>query len=267
MQENVRLPFSSTTRRLKTKEGLQMLPASTPQVALAARCLAVLLLGSLLPGMPAGAGAQQAPQPDEKAQERLALMREMQTGMWNIAPREGLYLYNLILKHHLKRGLEIGTSNGYSSIWIASAMRQTGGHLDTIEIDEGRAALARENFRAAGVEPLVNLHRADALEEIPKLEGPFDFVFIDAWKSDYVRYLDLVLPKVPPGGIIVAHNTKDLADQLQDFIQRVKTDPQLKTVFVDPGPGGFSVSVRQPAKERRFGHHLRSVGTYQAPGG
>ena len=181
----------------------------------------------------------------DQAQERLVWMRDNQTGMWNISPREGLYLYNLVVKHHLKRGLEIGTSNGYSTIWIASGMRSTGGHLLTLEIDEGRAELARENFQAAGMESSVTLDRTDALEEIPKLQGPFDFVFIDAGKSDYLRYLDMVLPLIPPGGVIVAHNVKDMADALQDFIQRVKSDPQLKTSLVEPGPGGFSVSIKQ----------------------
>lgn len=182
---------------------------------------------------------------DRQTQARLEWMRENQPGMWNIAPREGLYLYNLILKHHLKRGLEIGTSNGYSGIWIASGMRATGGHLLTLEINPERAELAQENFHAAAVEPYITLERVDALQEIPKLKGPYDFVFIDAWKSDYVRYLELVLPLVPPGGVIVAHNVKDLAAELQDFIQKVKAERVLKTTFVDPGPGGFSVSIKR----------------------
>ena len=203
--------------------------------------LLALLVGTLLPDA-ASLGDQK---PDERAQERLAWMREHQTGMWNISPREGLYLYDLVIEHHLKRGLEIGTANGYSSIWIAAGMRSTGGRLLTLEIDEERAALARENFRAAGVEPFVTLDRVDALEEIPKLQGPFDFVFIDAGKEDYVRYLEMILPLVPPGGVIVAHNVKDMAAQLQEFIHKVKANPELKTTFADPGPGGFSVSVKR----------------------
>lgn len=181
---------------------------------------------------------------DQSAQQRLAWMREHQTGMWNISPREGLYLYNLVVERHLKRGLEIGTSNGYSGIWIASGMRVTHGHLLTLEINAERAALARENFLAAGVKPYVTLEQTDARKEIPRLTGPFDFVFIDAWKSDYLAYLEMVLPKVSPGGVIVAHNVLDMAAELQDFIRRVETDPRLKTRIVDPGPGGFSVSIK-----------------------
>lgn len=204
----------------------------------------LLLTAAILPGTCALADEKS----DQQAQERLVWMREHQTGMWNISPREGLYLYDLVIKHHLKRGLEIGTSNGYSSIWIASGMRSTGGRLLTLEIDEGRAELARQNFQAAGMEPYVTLKRVDALEEIPKLQGRFDFVFIDAEKSDYVRYLRMVLPLVPPGGVIVAHNVKDMADELQDFIQKVKTDPTLSTSFADPGPSGFSVSVKRRSR-------------------
>ena len=204
--------------------------------ALCAMALIVSPLGALK--------AQSGDDPDQ-AKDRLEWMREHQQGMWNISPREGLYLYNLVNKRHLKHGLEIGTSNGYSSIWIASALQSTGGHLLTLEIDEERAQLARDNFKAAGVESIVTLERVDALEEIPKLKGPFDFVFIDAAKSDYVRYLEMVMPLVPANGVIVAHNVKDMASSLEDFIKRVKTDPNLKTTIVDPGPGGFSVSIKR----------------------
>lgn len=206
--------------------------------------LLAAMIGGLTLAVPALGGEEQL---DDQAQERLAWMRDNQSGMWNISPREGLYLYNLILKHHLKKGLEIGTSNAYSGIWIASALRATGGHLTTLEIDQERADLAEDNFRAAGVEALVTLERGDALQKIPELDDAFDFVLIDAAKSDYVRYLEMVLPRVPAGGVIVAHNIRDMAGSLQDFIERVRTDPQLKTSFVDPGPGGFSVSIKRRA--------------------
>ncbi len=175
-------------------------------------------------------------------------MREQQRGMWNVDPNEGAFLRDLAIKVKAKRALEIGTSNGYSGVWTALGLRQTGGHLWTLEIDEGRARFARENFRAAGVESLVTLTLGDALNEIPQLQGPFEFVFIDAWKQDYGRYLELVVPLVPPGGVIVAHNTTNLRDQLLDFIQAVKTHPQLKTTFAEPGPGGFSVSFKLPTQ-------------------
>jgi caffeoyl-CoA O-methyltransferase len=211
------------------------------------RALPVLWLASLML-VPHVLSAQDDT-PDDNAKSRLEWMRQNQTGMWNISPREGLYLYDLIVKHHLKSGLEIGTSNGYSGIWIASAMAVTGGHLLTLEINEERAKLAQENFHAAAVEAYVTIDHADALEEIPKLSGPYDFVFIDAWKDDYVKYLDLVIPRLSTGGMIVAHNVKDMAEELHAFIERVKTDRELKTTFADPGPGGYSISIKRRTEE------------------
>jgi len=186
--------------------------------------------------------------PDAAAYARLEWMPKNQTGMLNVDSSEGALLRANVIKAKAKRALEIGTSNGYSSIWIALGCRRTGGHLTTLEIDARKVQLARENFRAARVDSLITIVHGDAREEIPKLQGPFEFVFIDAGKSDYIRYLDMVLPMVPPGGIIMAHNTRNLRSQLLDFIERVQTDPQLQTVLVEPGPGGFSVSVKLPPK-------------------
>ena len=192
-----------------------------------------------------GQGASPA---DAQALARVDWMPKNQTGMLNVNANEGAFLRDQVLKVKARHALEVGTSNGYSSIWIAMGVRQTGGHLTTLEIDERKVKLATENFRVAGVDSLITLRPGDALKTLPTLEGPFEFVFIDAWKGDYITYLDMVLPKMPAGGVIVAHNVTDLRSQLLDFIERVKTDPRLKTTFADSGPGGFSVSVKLPAK-------------------
>jgi predicted O-methyltransferase YrrM len=219
-------------------------PASEPGRALALFPLAGMVLALTLTAVALRAFPCSEGDIQTDALQRLDWMHEKQTGMWNVSPREGLYLYNLVVKHHLKRGLEIGTSNGYSGIWIASGMRVTRGHLLTLEIDAERAALARENFQAAHVDSYVTLREGDARKVIPGLPGPFDFVFIDASKSDYLAYLDMVLPKVSPGGVIVAHNVIDMSSELQNYIRRVETDPQLKTRIVERGPSGFSVSFK-----------------------
>ena len=218
--------------------------------AMSAKRLILALLVALLV-VPAGAisfAAGPESDPDAAAMARLDWMPKNQTGMLNVSASEGAYLRDHVIKAKAKRALEIGTSNGYSTIWIALGARKTGGHVTTLEIDGAKVRLAAESFRAAGVEGLITQVHGDALKEIPKLQGPFEFVFIDAWKNDYVKYLDLVLPMVPPGGIIMAHNTKNLRSQLEDFIQKVTHHPQLDTVLVEPGPGGFSVSVKRPAK-------------------
>jgi predicted O-methyltransferase YrrM len=198
--------------------------------------------------MAPGALAQEAGQADAQALARLDWMPKNQTGMLNVNSNEGAFLRDQVVKVKAKHALEVGTSNGYSSIWIALGVRPSGGHLTTLEIDDRKVKLATENFRIAGVDSLITLMPGDALKTIPTLQGPFEFVFIDAWKQDYVKYLDMILPLVPPGGVIMAHNVTDLRSQLLDFIERVKTDPRLKTTFAEPGPGGFSVSVKLPAK-------------------
>jgi predicted O-methyltransferase YrrM len=185
---------------------------------------------------------------DEPVLERLKWMRQNEGNLWNINADEGAFLRDLIVKVHAKEGLEIGTSNGYSSLWIGMGLRKERGHLLTLEIDEGRAKLAQANFRAAGMNSVITLKLGDALQEIPKLHGPYDFVFIDAWKQDYVKYLNMVIPMVRPGGVITAHNVTDLKEELADFIKAVQTNPQLKTTLENPGPGGFSVSYKLPAK-------------------
>ena len=209
--------------------------------------LAVLAVMSVPAGLVSFAAGPQSDS-DAAAMKRLEWMPRNQTGMLNVSASEGAYLRDHVIQAKAKRALEIGTSNGYSTIWIALGARKTGGHVTTVEIDDAKVKLAAENFRVAGVEGLITQVHGDALKEVPKLHGPFEFVFIDAWKNDYVRYLDMVLPMVPPGGIIMAHNTRDLRSQLEDFIERVTHDPQLDTVLVEPGPGGFSVSVKRAAR-------------------
>lgn len=197
-------------------------------------------------GFGAPGGADNFEAVDRPALERLEWMPRNQTGMMNVDANEGAFLRDQVVKLNARRVLEIGTSNGYSTIWLAMGARRTGGHVTTLEINEARAQLARENFRAAGVEKFITLVHGDALKEIPKLQGPFELVFIDAWKQDYVKYLEMTLPRVPAGGVIVAHNTRNLRDALADFIQVVRTHPQLETQFLEVGPGGFSLSVKKP---------------------
>jgi predicted O-methyltransferase YrrM len=201
--------------------------------------MAVFMLVAFSASTPTQDGA------DARALERLKWMRQNEGNLWNVNADEGAFLRSLAEKVHAREALEIGTSNGYSSIWIEMGLRREGGHLLTLEIDEGRAKLAQANFKAAGLDSVITLKLGDALVEIPKLRGPYDFVFIDAWKQDYVKYLNMVIPLVRPGGVIVAHNVTDLKDELTDFIHAVQTNPQLKTDIENPGPGGFSVSYKR----------------------
>lgn len=132
-----------------------------------------------------------------------------------------------------KKVVEIGTSTGYSGLWFCLALERTDGHLTTFEIDPQRASMAREHFKKAGVEEIVNIVEGDAHEQVRKLKGPIDVVFIDADKSGYVDYLNKLLPLVRPGGLILAHNT----DMVPDYVEAVTTNGDLETIFYLEGAG------------------------------
>ncbi len=165
-------------------------------------------------------------------------------GMMNVPRVDGEFLHDFIVERGYKRGLEIGTSNGYSAIWMGMALRKTGGKLVTLEIDERRASLARKNFARVKLGEVIELREGDALEIVPELSGPFDFVFIDAWKPDYIRYFRMVFPKVRVGGAIFAHNVLSHGSEMQDFLELIEKHPGLETWIERRSRAGISVSVK-----------------------
>jgi predicted O-methyltransferase YrrM len=166
-------------------------------------------------------------------------------GGMNIPCRDGRLLYDLIVTNGYKRGLEIGTSNGYSTLWLGLALRETEGQLVTIEIEPLPANEAQENFRKAGLDDVIDVRINDAFAEIPNLEGEFDFVFIDAWKPDYYRFLQLVKDRVVPGGAITAHNVIGQSHDMQDFLSAINSDPDLKTTIHTTSRSGVSISIKR----------------------
>jgi predicted O-methyltransferase YrrM len=157
--------------------------------------------------------------------------------MLNITPDTGRLLWILIRTSRATRILEVGTSNAYSTIWLADAARATGGRVVTLEADPGKIALARENLRRAGCADRVDLIAGRATETLATLTGPFDFVFLDADRASYLTYLELVLPKVLPGGLIVADNVTSHPDELAAYLARVRSHPELVSVTVPVGKG------------------------------
>lgn len=167
-------------------------------------------------------------------------------GMMNVPITDGRLLRLLTEAIGAKHVVEIGTSNGYSGIWFCLALRKTGGKLTTHEIDERRASLARGNFKRAGVDKLVTLVEGNAHNEVTKLKGPVDLVFIDADKEGYTDYLKKLLPLVRPGGLIVAHNISMRGGRagIADYVKAVTTNPDLETIFYEQG-GGVSVTLKK----------------------
>ncbi len=173
------------------------------------------------------------------------MFENQREGMMNVPPEDGRLLRLLTEAMRARRVVEIGTSNGYSGIWFCMALQKTGGELITYEIDAGWAKLARENFKRAGVEDIVTLIEGDAHEEVKKLKGRIDIVFIDAEKSGYVDYLNKLLPLVRRGGLIIAHNTTSSKSELQDYIEAVTTNDGLETIFLHQQVRGVGVTLKK----------------------
>ncbi len=191
-------------------------------------------------------------QNQQEIDEQVRRFLETRRGSWrdmNVPMSDGQVLYDLIVEHGYTRALEIGTSTGHSAIWIAWALSKTGGRLITIEIDERRYQEAMANFRDAGLLEFIDARLADAHELVPELEGPFDFVFLDADKNWYSQYFLDVLPKLDVGGCFTAHNVSERGGRRRgrggtgSFVRVLLETPNLDTEFVQTG-GGLSVSYK-----------------------
>lgn len=163
----------------------------------------------------------------------------------NIDPEDGQYLHDLIVRLKARRVLEVGTATGYSGIWMAMGLRKTGGRLVSLEVHEGRHSAARQNFASAGLAALADLRLADAVEAVREINGPFDLVFLDAGKSDYLHYYEQLLPKVRAGGVIAAHNVKSRSADMAPFLDKIRTDRRVRTEFFTGSPQGLSVSYKR----------------------
>ena len=136
--------------------------------------------------------------------------------------------------------LEVGTSYGYSTLWLAEAARATGGKVTTLEAIPKKADYARAALQRAGLADYVDIRVGDALEIIPTLAGPFDFVLLDLWKDLYVRCLELTLPKLSPGALLLADNMlwpQGSLPQAQAYRRAVRANPRLTTMLLPIGQG------------------------------
>lgn len=158
----------------------------------------------------------------------------------NVPPQDGRLLRILAESMNAQNIIEIGTSTGYSAIWMGMALQKTGGKMTTYEIDAGRAATARANFERAGMTDIITLVEGDAHEKVPSLKGSIDILFLDADKDGYIDYLNKLLPLIRPGGLIIAHNiTPNMADP--DYMKAVTTNPNLETMV----RGGVGVTLKK----------------------
>ena len=157
-------------------------------------------------------------------------------GYYNISADTGEFFYILALISKAKKILEVGTSNGYSTIWLAEAAKQNKGNVTTIDVSNHKVKMASDNFKGAKLSNIKIVH-GDALNEIPKLKKKFDFLFLDAVKEDYINYFKLAYPKLVKGAVIVADNAIMFEKYMRDYLNFVRNHKDLRSVLVPIGSG------------------------------
>ena len=148
-----------------------------------------------------------------------------------VPPETGRFLALLLAAAPAGLAVEIGTSAGYSALWLALACRETGRKLVTFEVLADKARIARETLAKAGIEDVVELVHADAREAIEKYDN-VSFCFLDCEKEYYLECYEAVIPRMVPGGILVADNAINLASPLRPFLERANSDGRVDAVLV-----------------------------------
>jgi len=177
-------------------------------------------------------------------QKILTDIKAKDKGLLAVSEEDGRFLRLMVASKKAQHALEIGGASGYSAIWIGMGLRDTGGKLVTIEYDPVRSKELGENIKRAGLSDIVQVIAGDAFQQIPKVPGTFDFVFLDAWKKDYKRFFDMVYPRMDKGGLFLAHNVVNKRSEMGDFLETIQK-PSLWTTIVSPSGEGMSVTLKR----------------------
>lgn len=182
---------------------------------------------------------------DNTTQEILKQLELTQKEFWNISRVTAEFLYNLIVDGNIQSVIEVGTSNGYSGIWLAKALKKTGGQLTTIEFYDKRLDIAKENFEKCGVSDIIVTKKGDAatiLEHLPE-DYRVDLAFVDANKRQYVDFYKLINPHLIKGGFIACDNIISHAPKVQTFLDAIDNNPNYENVVL-PLPAGLSLGKK-----------------------
>lgn len=198
-------------------------------VAIVSLCAAIVAV------CPAPAQAQAPAEPvggTELQAMRQQFIDQFQRIGLNTAPGDAKLLQILVEASRAKRGLEVGTATGYGAMHMGLGFERNGGELITVDIDPEMVAKARANLAEMMLDKTVTVVEGDALAVLPKLEGTFDFVFIDAVKRDYLKYFEAIEGKLAPGAVIVADNVIRSAGSMRDFLDRISGDPKYHSTIL-----------------------------------
>ena len=160
--------------------------------------------------------------------------------MLNITRDTGEFLAVLVRATAARRVLEIGTSNGYSTLWLAAAARAIGGSVTTVEVAEYKIGLATTNFARCGLSPFIKLVHDDAGRLLQRSDpGAYDLIFLDSERPEYPGWWPHIRRVLRPGGLLIVDNAISHVDQMAPFVALVTADPQFATSLVPVGNGEF----------------------------
>jgi predicted O-methyltransferase YrrM len=185
---------------------------------------------------------------EEEGRRNDAQEQDRTRKMLNLEPETAHLLSILVRSSRRTRLLEIGTSNGYSTIWLAWATHVVGGQVISIDRDEHKQVLADANLRRAGLRDMVDLIHGDATQVVATLTGPFDFVFFDADRLSAPSQLALLLPKLTVDAFLLADNALSHPQEIAQYLSAVKALPQFDHLIIPIGKG-LSIAYRQTDNE------------------
>jgi caffeoyl-CoA O-methyltransferase len=217
------LPRSPASRSVPMIPTAAVPPRLLPAVAALAVAAALFILPSS--GLAAESSEEAAPAADDLEQMRAEFIKNFKRSGLNTTPGDAKFLQLMVEISGAKRGVEVGAATGYGAIHMGMAFERNGGKLITIDISPAMVAATRENLAKVKLEETVEVIEGDALKVLGELEGEFDFVFLDAVKSDYLKYHRLLEPKLKPGAVIVADNVIRSAGAMRDFLDAMAEDP------------------------------------------
>ena len=173
----------------------------------------------------------------------LKRLEETQHDFWNISRQTANFLNMLVKMVNAQNVVEVGTSNGYSGIWLAKALKETGGHLTTIEYYEKRIVLAQANFKSCGVADIIDIKQGSAIDIVEEIREDeiIDFAFIDAKKAQYIDYFNNIDKHMKSGAIITADNITSHAEKVKTFVDAIHGNKNYQVEILDL-PAGLLVA-------------------------
>jgi predicted O-methyltransferase YrrM len=180
---------------------------------------------------------------EEQGLENDARVTERPRKMLNLEPASAQLLSILVRASGVTRAIEIGTSNAYSTIWLAWSLAPAGGRILSIDRNPDKHALARDNLRRAGLLDRVELRTGDAAEIARQLSGPFDLLFLDADRRSFPEQFEILLPKLTPKVLVVADNVLSHPEEIAEYLKLISSLADFQHTIVPVGKG-LSIAYR-----------------------